>query len=66
MGAKPAPRMEGKVAEKDAEVLRKARERFVRKRRAMAEQMVPAGAALKVAIVRLYVEDWLGDVPARA
>lgn len=28
-----------------AEVLRKARENFVRKRRAMAEQMVPAGAA---------------------
>jgi hypothetical protein len=37
--------MEGKVADKDAEVLRKARESFVRKRRAMAEQMVPAGAA---------------------
>ena len=33
------------MAEKDAEVLRKARENFVRKRRAMAEQMVPAGAA---------------------
>ena len=33
------------MAEKDAEVLRKARESFVRKRRAMAEQMVPAGAA---------------------
>jgi hypothetical protein len=33
------------VAEKDAEVLHKARESFVRKRRAMAEQMVPAGAA---------------------
>ncbi|WP_375460190.1 hypothetical protein [uncultured Enterovirga sp.] len=28
-----------------AEVLRKARENFVRKRRAMAEQMMPAGAA---------------------
>lgn len=27
------------------EVLRKARENFVRKRRAMAEQMVPTGAA---------------------
>jgi hypothetical protein len=37
--------MESKVAEQDAEVLRKARESFVRKRRAMAEQMVPAGAA---------------------
>ena len=37
--------MEGKVAEKDAAVLRKARESFVRKRRAMAEQMAPAGAA---------------------
>jgi hypothetical protein len=33
------------VAEQEAEVLRKARESFVRKRRAMAEQMVPAGAA---------------------
>jgi hypothetical protein len=33
------------VAEQDVEVLRKARESFVRKRRAMAEQMVPAGAA---------------------
>ena len=33
------------MAEKDVEVLRKARESFVRKRRGMAEQMVPAGAA---------------------
>jgi len=33
------------VADKDAEALRKARESFVRKRRAMAEQMVPTGAA---------------------
>ena len=33
------------MAEKDAEALRKARESFVRKRRAMAEQMGPAGAA---------------------
>ena len=33
------------MAEKDAEALRKARESFVRKRRAMAEQMVPACAA---------------------
>ena len=33
------------MAEQDVEVLRKARESFVRKRRAMAEQMVPAGAA---------------------
>jgi len=33
------------VAEQDVEVLRKARENLVRKRRAMAEQMVPAGAA---------------------
>jgi hypothetical protein len=33
------------VAEQHVEVLRKARESFVRKRRAMAEQMVPAGAA---------------------
>ena len=33
------------MAEKDAEALRKARESFVRKRRAMAEQMIPAGAA---------------------
>ena len=37
--------MEGKVAEQDVEALRKARESFVRKRRAMAEQMAPAGAA---------------------
>ena len=33
------------MAEQDVEVLRKARESFVRKRRAMAAQMVPAGAA---------------------
>ena len=33
------------MAEREVEVLRKARESFVRKRRAMAEQMVPAGAA---------------------
>ena len=33
------------MAEQDVEVLRKARENLVRKRRAMAEQMVPAGAA---------------------
>jgi hypothetical protein len=33
------------VAEQDVEVLRKARENLVRKRRAMAEQMEPAGAA---------------------
>ena len=33
------------MAEKDAEALRKARESFVRKRRMMAEQMIPAGAA---------------------
>ena len=33
------------MAEQDIEALRKARESFVRKRRAMAEQMVPAGAA---------------------
>ena len=33
------------MADKDAEALRKARESFVRKRRAMAEQMVPTGAA---------------------
>ena len=33
------------MAKQDVEVLRKARESFVRKRRAMAEQMVPAGAA---------------------
>ena len=33
------------MAEKDVEALRKARESFVRKRRTMAEQMVPAGAA---------------------
>ena len=33
------------MAEQEVEVLRKARESFVRKRRAMAEQMAPAGAA---------------------
>ena len=33
------------MAERDAETLQRARENFVRKRRAMAEQMVPAGAA---------------------
>ena len=33
------------MAEQDVEALRKARESFVRKRRAMAEQMIPAGAA---------------------
>lgn len=33
------------MAKADGETLRKAREHFVRKRRAMAEQMVPSGAA---------------------
>lgn len=33
------------MAETDAEMLRKARENFVRKRRIMAEQMMPTGAA---------------------
>jgi hypothetical protein len=33
------------VAEENVEALRKARENFVRKRRAIAEQMAPAGAA---------------------
>jgi hypothetical protein len=33
------------MAENDAEILRRARENFVRKRRIMAEQMIPAGAA---------------------
>ena len=33
------------MAERDVETLRRARENFVRKRRAMAEQMMPAGAA---------------------
>ena len=33
------------MAEKEIEALRKARESFVRKRRTMAEQMAPAGAA---------------------
>ena len=33
------------MAEDHIEALRKARENFVRKRRAMAEQMVPLGAA---------------------
>ena len=33
------------MADRDAETLRRARENFVRKRRAMAEQMIPAGAA---------------------
>ena len=36
---------ERKTREKATEVLHKARESFVRKRRAMAEQMTPAGAA---------------------
>ncbi len=36
------------MAEKDIEALRKARESFLRKRRrAMAEQMAPAGAACR-------------------
>ena len=33
------------MADRDIETLRRARENFVRKRRAMAEQMVPSGAA---------------------
>ena len=33
------------MAQRDVETLRKARESFVRKRRLMAEQMVPDGAA---------------------
>lgn len=33
------------MAERDVETLKRARENFVRKRRVMAEQMVPAGAA---------------------
>lgn len=33
------------MAQDDVEVLRKARENFVRKRRVMANQMVPSGAA---------------------
>lgn len=33
------------MAEQDVETLRMARENFVRKRRVMAEQMIPAGAA---------------------
>ncbi len=33
------------MANRDAEVLKAARENFVRKRRAMAELMIPAGAA---------------------
>jgi hypothetical protein len=33
------------VSGKEADVLRRARENFVRKRREMAEQMVPSGAA---------------------
>jgi hypothetical protein len=33
------------MAETEIEVLRRARENFVRKRRAMAEQMAPPGAA---------------------
>jgi hypothetical protein len=32
------------MAEDDVEILKKARENFVRKRRGMAEQMVPSGA----------------------
>jgi hypothetical protein len=33
------------VAEREVEVLKRARENFVRKRREMAEQMIPTGAA---------------------
>lgn len=33
------------MAEEDIELLKRARENFVRKRRALAEQMIPAGAA---------------------
>jgi hypothetical protein len=33
------------VAAENIEILNQARENFVRKRRAMAEQMIPAGAA---------------------
>jgi hypothetical protein len=33
------------MAEREVEVLKSARENFVRKRRDMAEQMVPSGAA---------------------
>lgn len=33
------------MADKDVEMLKQARENFVRKRRSMAEQMVPSGAA---------------------
>jgi hypothetical protein len=33
------------VAEREVEVLKRARENFVRKRREMAEQMIPPGAA---------------------
>src|SRR5215211_4746914 len=33
------------VAEREVEVLKRARENFVRKRREMAEQMIPSGAA---------------------
>jgi hypothetical protein len=33
------------MSQREAEILKQARESFVRKRRAMVEQMVPAGAA---------------------
>jgi hypothetical protein len=33
------------VAEREVEALKRARENFVRKRREMAEQMIPSGAA---------------------
>jgi hypothetical protein len=33
------------VAEREVDVLKRARENFVRKRREMAEQMIPSGAA---------------------
>ena len=33
------------MAEREVEVLKRARENFVRKRREMAEQMIPSGAA---------------------
>ena len=34
------------MAEREVEVLKRARENFVRKRREMAEQMIPSGAAV--------------------
>jgi hypothetical protein len=48
------------VAAENVEILNQARENFVRKRRAMAEQMIPAGAcrpALRSSLCRSAKRD---------